>query len=128
MLVLVYAVGIHYVWEQFTAVQVATWYSTPRPGGTELTAAGHWYAYVSVPLFQFLLLRWYFRIAIWSRFLWQVSRIPLQLSAVHGDGLAGLGFLSATAFGFAALAPIAPLVLTMIPAEEVARRLLKLLV
>ena len=34
---------------------------------------------MSLPLFQFLLLRWYFRIFIWARFLWQVSRIELRL-------------------------------------------------
>ena len=34
---------------------------------------------MSLPLFQFLLLRWYFRLFIWARFLWQVSRIELSL-------------------------------------------------
>jgi hypothetical protein len=29
-----------------------------------LSPAGIWYAYVSLPLFQFLVLRWYFRIFI----------------------------------------------------------------
>ena len=38
---------------------------------------GGWAA-VSLPLFQFLLLRWYFRLFIWARFLWQVSRIELK--------------------------------------------------
>ena len=33
-----------------------------------------WFGYVSLPIFQFLLFRWYFRLAIWARFLWQVSR------------------------------------------------------
>jgi hypothetical protein len=103
MIVLVYALGVNFVWRHFTSLDVATWYATPGPEGGALTPAGLWYAYVSVPLFQFLLLRWYFRIAIWCRFLWQVSRLPLNLSAVHGDGLAGLGFLSGTVFAFVPL-------------------------
>ena len=32
--------------------------------------AGIWCGYVSLPVFQFLLCRWYFRPFIWTRFLW----------------------------------------------------------
>ena len=46
---------------------------------------------VSVPLFQFILLRWYFRIFIWARFLWQVSRIDLAYAPAHPDRLGGSG-------------------------------------
>jgi len=35
----------------------------------KLSLSGVWYGYVSLPVFQFLLMRWYFRIFIWSRFL-----------------------------------------------------------
>jgi hypothetical protein len=56
-----------------------------------------------VPLFQFLLLRWYFRIFIWMRFLWQVSRIRLNISAMHGDQTGGLGFLAGTVYAFVPL-------------------------
>jgi hypothetical protein len=59
-----------------------------------------WYAYLSVPIFQFLLLRWYFRLFIWTRFLWQVSRIELNLIPMHPDRTGGLGFLAATSFAF----------------------------
>ena len=47
-----------------------------------------------MPVFQFLVLRWYFRIFIWARFLWQVSRIDLDLEPTHPDGTAGLRFLA----------------------------------
>ena len=59
-----------------------------------------WFGYVSLPLFQFLLLRWYFRMFIWMRFLWQVSRIELSLVPTHPDRVGGLGFLSVTPFAF----------------------------
>jgi hypothetical protein len=39
---------------------------------------------VSLPVFQFLLLRWYFRLVIWARFLWQVSRLKLALVPTLG--------------------------------------------
>jgi hypothetical protein len=63
-----------------------------------------WYSYVSQPLFQFMLMRWYFRIFIWARFLWKVSRLDLNLVPTHPDRVGGLGFLSNTAFAFTPLA------------------------
>jgi hypothetical protein len=62
-----------------------------------------WYAYVSLPVFQFLLLRWYYRLFIWIRFLWQVSRIDLALVPTHPDQVGGLGFLASTVYGFSVL-------------------------
>ncbi|MGZ5061796.1 MAG: hypothetical protein ACXWAU_07990, partial [Usitatibacter sp.] len=100
MIALIYFVGVRYVWGHYAALDIVTWYAVPSAEGPRLTLAGYWYAYVSVPLFQFLLLRWYFRIFIWMRFLWQVSRIPLNLSAMHGDQFAGLGFLAGTVYAF----------------------------
>jgi hypothetical protein len=102
MLAIVYALGIPVLWRELAALDVPTWYA--EAGHSGLTAAGAWYVCVSVPLFQFLLLRWYFRLIVWLRFLWQVSRIPLQVSAMHADRMAGFGFLAGTAFAFAPLA------------------------
>ncbi len=48
----------------------------------------------------FLLLRWYFRIVIWARFLWQVSRLDLHLVPTHPGRAAGLGFLGGSAAAF----------------------------
>jgi len=67
------------------------------------TAAGYWYAFVSVPVFQFILLRWYYRIIIWCRFLFQVSRLDLNLIALHPDRCCGLGFLGNVVSSFAPL-------------------------
>ena len=54
-----------------------------------------------MPIFQFLLVRWYFRLFIWTRFLWQVSRIELQLIPTHPDRAGGLGFLANIVYAFA---------------------------
>lgn len=67
------------------------------------TPAGYWYAFCSVPLFQFILIRWYYRIFIWSRFLFRVSRLDLNLVATHPDRCAGLGFLGSVIFAFTPL-------------------------
>ena len=104
LIALVYGVGVLIVWRQYGALAAATWYATPGAGGSTLSLAGVWYGYVSLPLFQFLLLRWYFRLAIWARFLWQVSRIELHLVPTHPDRVGGLGFLSNTVYAFVPLA------------------------
>jgi hypothetical protein len=104
MVLIVYALGIPVLWRQVAALDVPTWYVDPAPGRVGLTAAGIWFVFVSVPLLQFLLLRWYFRLIVWLRFLWQVARIPLDVSAMHADRMAGFGFLAGTAFAFVPLA------------------------
>lgn len=103
LIVLVYVVGIIIIWSRYTALPAATWYATPADGVTKLSLAGRWYGYVSLPVFQFLLIRWYFRLFIWTRFLWQVSRIKLNLIPTHPDRLCGLGILPNAAYAFVAL-------------------------
>ena len=66
-----------------------------------LTWAGYWYAFVSIPIFQFILLRWYMRIIVWFRFLWQVSRLNLHLTAAHPDRAGGIGFVGDSSYAFA---------------------------
>jgi hypothetical protein len=100
----VYVVGIQVLWRQYITLDTATWYAAPTDAGMMLSLTGWWYGYVSLPIFQFLLIRWYFRIFIWARFLWQVSRIDLSLVPTHPDRVGGLGFLSNTVYAFIPLA------------------------
>jgi hypothetical protein len=104
LIALVYTVGVFVVWRQFIALDAATWYATPSVDGLAFSLAGVWFGYVSLPVFQFLLVRWYFRLFIWIRFLWQVSRIDLNVLPTHPDRVGGLGFLSNTAYAYALLA------------------------
>ena len=103
LLAFVYGVGVLVVWRHYTALAVPTWYARHSAEGYRLDGAGIWYAYVSLPIFQFLLLRWYFRLFVWIRFLWQVSRLELSLVPTHPDQLGGLGFLGNTVFAFSVL-------------------------
>ena len=99
LLVLVYGIGI--VVRENISVDANTWAAAASGSGpTTLSLAGWWQVLVSVPIFQFLLVRWYFRIFIWTRFLWQVSRIELQLVPTHPDRAGGLGFLSNIVYAF----------------------------
>jgi len=103
MIAVVYVVGLAIVWRH-TSLDVATWYATPDGDGKSLSLAGYWYVYFTLPLTQFLLLRWYYRLFIWIRFLWQVSRIQLRLVPTHPDRIGGLGFLAAATAAFSTLA------------------------
>lgn len=99
LLVLVYTLGL-WVWRSQTALGAASWYAIPEGGQPHLTLAGYWYVFVSLPIFQFILLRWYLRFFLWFRFLWQVSRLNLRLIATHPDRAAGLGFLGKGTYAF----------------------------
>jgi hypothetical protein len=103
MVGVVYALGLAVLWRN-TSLDVATWYATPDGGEKTLSPAGFWYVYFTLPLTQFLLLRWYYRLFIWTRFLWQVSRIQLRLVPTHPDRIGGLGFLSSATAAFSTLA------------------------
>jgi len=98
LLFIVYTVGL-WVWNGRVAINVATWYA--RPGGRwHLTPAGIWYVFVSIPILQFILLRWYVRFFIWYRFLWNVARIKLHLIPTHPDRAGGLAFVGSSVYAF----------------------------
>jgi hypothetical protein len=67
--------------------------STWEHEGKAITPAGWWYILVSLPILIFFLLRWLWVFLLWSRFLFQVSRLRLQLTPTHPDHVGGLGFL-----------------------------------
>jgi hypothetical protein len=99
-IILVYSVGMLLIFRNFTALHTTSWLSAPGPEGLGLSYAGMWFAFISLPIFQFLLFRWYFRVFVWARLLWLVSRLDLQLVASHPDRAGGIGFLSNVVHGF----------------------------
>ncbi len=99
LLVLVWTLGL-WIWRSQVALGDPTWYATPTAGQLNLTVAGYWYVFVSIPIFQFALLRWYMRLVIWFRLLWQISRLNLHLIAAHPDQAGGIGFLGKSSYAF----------------------------
>jgi hypothetical protein len=84
------------------------------------TPAGWWGLLVSLPLLFLMLIGWLWRVGLWARFLWLMSRIELRLVPSHPDGAGGLGFLTtsleaflplAFAFGVLAAGPVLNLVI-----------------
>jgi hypothetical protein len=76
---------------------VVTWHS-----GQSLVS--WWYHGVSIPILHFLILRWVWRLMIWTRFLWAMSRLDLNVVGTHADGAGGLGFLGNTHGSFGVFA------------------------
>jgi hypothetical protein len=99
LLILVYTFGL-WLSRSHIYLGAATWYAMPEGSQLRLTFAGYWYAFVSIPIFQFILLRWYLRFFIWIQLLWRVSRLNLRLIATHPDRAAGLGFLAQGSYAF----------------------------
>lgn len=89
-----------WLWRNGVALHTDTWYADAKDEGISLTKAGIWFVHVSAPMFQFLLLRWYYRLAVWWWFLWKLSGLPLHLAAVHPDRSGGIGFLGDGSLAF----------------------------
>ena len=99
ILILVYTDGL-WIWRSSIATGAASWYATTESSQLHLTLAGYWYAFVSIPIFQFILCRWYLRFFIWFQFLWRVSKLNLRLIATHPDRTGGIGFLGYSSYAF----------------------------
>jgi hypothetical protein len=104
--------------EQLAGLGATTWHTTWANGELQLSAAGLWYSFVAMPLVLFFMLRWVWRLVIWTLFLWEVSRLHLNLLATHTDMAAGLGFLGIAHVSMA----IFPFALGCVLSAEVAFR------
>ncbi len=100
LLVLAYTAG-RWVWGHNVALGAATWYTSADGNSLHLTLPGSWNAFVSIPIGQFILFRWYLALGIWLWLLWRVSRLKLRLSPLHPDRAGGIGFLGETSYAFA---------------------------
>ena len=80
----------------------SSWRMHDTSEGIALTRAGLWHAAISVPLFQFLVMRWLWRLVIWALVLRSVARLDLSLIASHPDRAGGVGFVGVGQIGFAA--------------------------
>lgn len=82
-------------------LQHSTWRTPMSNGHAVLSLAGGWFFLVALPLYFALMWRWLLRIALWWRFLWQVSGLDLRISPAHRDGAGGLEFLGNSVEAFA---------------------------
>lgn len=99
LVLFVYTAG-HWAWVHQMTLRTATWYALPDGDGLRLTPAGYWDGFVSVPIAQFVLFRWYLGFLIWCRLLFRISRLDLCLAPLHPDRAGGIGFLAEYSYAF----------------------------
>jgi hypothetical protein len=104
IIALIYSIDALVVRRSGFATNAGAWYARLLGQRSVLTHAGIFYAYVSLPILQFILLRWYYRLLIWGRLLARVSKLNLRLVPTHPDRLGGLGFLVTGAQAFTVFA------------------------
>jgi hypothetical protein len=68
-----------------------SWMVQEATGKQALSIAGYWAVCISIPLFQFFLLRWIWRYFVWVLLLFRLSKARLNLLATHADRAGGLG-------------------------------------
>jgi len=73
--------------------ETSSWMVRVSSERNSLTIAGWWCFAVSNPLFCFLLLRWLWRLCVWSMLLRDLANLELRLVATHPDGHGGLAFI-----------------------------------
>jgi len=85
------------------------------------SAVSYWYWIVCMPVFRFLILRWIWRLALWTYFLWRVERLKLELIPTHPDSTAGLGYLEVVHIHFTPLILVLSAVQAGSFAEEISQ-------
>ena len=82
-----------------TPVQIPVWHRAGT-GFYYFSLDGWWHALVSIPLLTILCFGWAWRVLLWTRLLWLISRLDLKLIPLHPDHVGGLRFTSTSLRGF----------------------------
>ena len=80
-------------------------------GNDNLSAAGWYYLMISMPLFQMLMFRWFWRWIVWLYSIISISKFKIKTDPLHADQMAGLEYLNMVPlmFSFILIAPSAVL-------------------
>ena len=118
LVVVVYVVGLIHL-PHYGVLSVPTWYATPGAGGRELSAAGRWFVYVSrggasdEPL-------------LGSADVQSLADLGTSFEVVRRMRTVPVSRDTVLQFAVITLLPVAPLLLTMVSAEELLKRLLQI--
>ena len=99
IVVLVY-LGVAALAVYFSHGAMLPWHRRESAAGIQLSAAGWWHALVSLPLLLVIFLGWFWRVLVWTRLLFVISRLDLYLIPGHPDRVGGLMFVSTSLRGF----------------------------
>jgi hypothetical protein len=99
--------------------QLPAWYMGAHGSAKNFSPGAWWNVFVSLPLLLILVFGWLWRMFLWARFLWLISRLNLRLLPAHPDRAAGLRFVG---YSVNAQAPFA-VALSVIAAGMIANHL-----
>jgi hypothetical protein len=105
---LAYAIAAATILPELTTHSMLTWHTGNGPAGNVhtlfgLTAPGAWALLVALPILNYWWLRIAWKIVIWTRYLYRMSRLELVLVASHPDSTGGIGFVSEVQSTFAVI-------------------------
>lgn len=83
------------------------------------TPAAWWYICVSLPIFQFLSIRWLWRFFVWVYVLAQFAKLDLRIIPTNPDGNGGLGFVRLGQSSFSVLGFVFSAVLSAYLFEQI---------
>jgi hypothetical protein len=83
--------------------QSETWQVHLYGGTFNYTIAGWWVLFTFGPFVQYYWVRWLWKVAIWTTFLYHTSKAKLKLAVGHPDRVGGLRFLGDAQAGFGIL-------------------------
>jgi hypothetical protein len=100
-ILLAYGLAIATFAPEVEGARMTTWHTGGGEGEAAIwtsplgfTVAGAWALLVALPVLNYWWLRLAWKIGIWTRYLYQISRLRLSLVASHPDQTGGLGFIS----------------------------------
>ena len=86
---------------------------------SKINPSALYYMLISFPVYQFLILRWFWRWVIWVMSVFRFSRMNLRIEASHADQMAGLTYLSLVPIAFCILSLAFATMLSGLIAEEI---------
>lgn len=99
-ILIAYALAYFTIAPEFSHADMVTWHTNPGPGW-RLTGPGGWALFVALPVLNYWWLRLAWKVIIWTRYLYRMSRMRLVLIASHPDQTGGIGFISEVQARFA---------------------------
>ena len=102
LIVIAWVLAAATILPEFSGGAITTWHTqVVDPSVRILTLPGAWAMLVALPILNYWWLRFAWKIFIWSRYLYQISRLRLMLVASHPDRTGGIGFVSRVQARFA---------------------------
>jgi hypothetical protein len=118
--IILFFIGVNLIFRVSTnSIELSTWIFLDPANPSALSLAGYWAAFVSFPLFQFIIMRWFWRWIIWLRLLFLIAKADLKLLAIHPDKSGGLGFLGESPLPFGIFTFVLSIIFSAMLAERV---------